>query len=103
MAEFAECKRKDGVLNVKIRLHNVSSADMTTRPFHWNNFQTYYVMAANKKYFILKDSDGTYLTPAVDGIGDLEVHLAKDQHRDGSDNPDGRQKNRRVELTLQTK
>jgi len=52
---------------------------MTTRPFHDRNFQTYYVMAANKKYFILKDSDGTYLAPATDGLGDLEVHLAKDQ------------------------
>jgi hypothetical protein len=79
VAEFTECKRKEGVLSVKVRLRNVSPKEIGIAVFNQRNWQSYYYTAANKKYFILKDSDGTYLTPATDGIGSLEVRLQKDQ------------------------
>lgn len=64
VADFTECRRKDGVLNLKLRLRNVSSKEIELTVINNFNFQEYYMMAANKKYFILKDSEGTYLAPA---------------------------------------
>ena len=70
-----ECKRKEGVLGVKVRFRNVSSPEKYFNIISGRNYDHFYVTAANKKYFILKDSEGTYLTPSASGGGDLRVPL----------------------------
>ncbi|HTX38726.1 MAG TPA: hypothetical protein VME43_27055 [Bryobacteraceae bacterium] len=74
-AEVTECSRKDGVLSVKVRFHNTSAAQKRLDLIGSRNYEKYYVTAANKKYFILKDSEGTYLTPQADQFGNLGVDL----------------------------
>lgn len=63
--ELIQCRRSDGVLSIKIRFHNTSGTSVrflvTT-----GSYEKFYVVAASKKYFILKDSDGTYLAPGSD-------------------------------------
>ena len=78
-ADLIECKRKEGVLSIKVRFRNVSSKSDSFGIFAGRNYETYYLIASNKKYFMLKDSDGTYLTPAADGMGYLNVPLAQGQ------------------------
>jgi hypothetical protein len=78
-ADFTECKRKDGVLSVMVRFRNVSSAPAKLVVFQGGNYPAFYVTAANKKYFLLQDSEGTYLTSAAGYGGFLTVPLAKDQ------------------------
>jgi hypothetical protein len=78
-ADFTECKRKEGVLSVKLRFRNTSSAETAVPVISARNYEAFYVAAANKKYFILKDSEGTYLTPSGDGFGNLSVHLPTNQ------------------------
>lgn len=65
VAELTECKRKDGVLRIKVRFRNTSANKArldvygsSTRSYEMDKF---YVTAANKKYFVLKDSEGTPL------------------------------------------
>jgi hypothetical protein len=74
-SDFTECKRKEGVLGVKVRFRNVSSPEKYFNIISGRNYDHFYVTAANKKYFILKDSEGTYLTPSASGGGDLRVPL----------------------------
>ena len=76
VAEVTECNRKEGVLSVKVRLRNTGSAGKHVDIFQGRNYESYYLGAANKKYFMLKDSEGTYLTPKADGMGDLGVDVA---------------------------
>jgi hypothetical protein len=66
-AELTECSRKNGVLTVKLRLHNsgAKEAAMTVLKDK-GDFAKFYVTAANKKYFILTDSEKTYLAPQLD-------------------------------------
>jgi hypothetical protein len=75
VSDFTECKRKEGVLGVKVRFRNVSSPEKYFNIISGRNYDHFYVTAANKKYFILKDSEGTYLTPSASGGGDLRVPL----------------------------
>lgn len=75
VAEATECARKDGVLSIKVRLRNTSSAGKHVGILSNRNYESYYLSAANKKYFILKDSAGTYLTPSTDGFGQLGVDI----------------------------
>jgi hypothetical protein len=75
VAEPTECVRKDGVLSIKLRLRNTGSAVQRVEIISSRNYETYYLSAANKKYFILKDSDGTYLTPTADGFGGLAADI----------------------------
>jgi hypothetical protein len=74
VAELTECRRKEGVLNIKVRFHNTSSKDVRITIYSFRNQEKYYVTAKSKKYFILKDSDGAYLTPA-DTNGDLNPSI----------------------------
>jgi hypothetical protein len=62
VGELIQCRRAAGVLSVKIRFHNTTGAGMgfyALPPLA--GYERYYLAAANKKYFILKDTDGTYL------------------------------------------
>jgi hypothetical protein len=75
IAEPTGCTRKDGVLSIKLRLRNTGSATTRVGIISARNYESYYLSAANKKYFILKDSDGTYLTPSADMFGGLAVDI----------------------------
>lgn len=62
VAELTECKRKDGVLRLKVRFRNTSAQKArldtygsSTKKYEMDKF---YVTAGNKKYFVLKDSEG---------------------------------------------
>jgi hypothetical protein len=75
VAELTECKRKEGVLTVKIRFRNTSGAEARVDLISGRNYDQYYVTAQSKKYFILRDSEQTPLAPATDGFGGLGVKL----------------------------
>jgi hypothetical protein len=77
-AELTECSRKDGVLTVKVRLHNTGTAAAAmTVLAEKSDFAKFYVTAANKKYFILTDSEKTYLAPQLDaGYPWIKVKIA---------------------------
>lgn len=72
MAEFTECRRYEGVLNIKIRFHNTSNKPINFRVLPTagsDDYPRFFVTAGNKKYFILKDSEGTFLAvQPVNGI-----------------------------------
>jgi hypothetical protein len=74
-ADVTECARKDGVLSVRVRFRNTSSEKKNLRLIDARNYEKYYLTAANKKYFILKDSEGTYLTPEANGFGTLGMDM----------------------------
>lgn len=74
-ADVTQCERKDGVLSVKVRFRNTGSEKRQFDLIDSRNYEKYYLTAASKKYFILKDSEGTYLTPQADGFGSLRVYL----------------------------
>jgi len=62
--ELIQCRRSGGVLSVKIRFHNTTGAGIGFYALGPNtSYDKYYLAATNKKYFILKDTDGTYLAP----------------------------------------
>ena len=64
VGELIQCSRSGGVLSVKIRFHNTTGEGMGFYALRPNtSYDKYYFSAANKKYFILKDTDGTYLAP----------------------------------------
>ena len=67
VAELTECSRKDGVLTVKLRLHNTGTANAAFTVLEQrSDFSKFYVTAANKKYFILTDSEKAPLAPQLD-------------------------------------
>ena len=61
-----QCRRAEGVLSIRVRFRNNSSKEAKVYVVDNSEFEKIYVTAASKKYFILKDSEGTYLTPAAD-------------------------------------
>ena len=58
--------------------------------------------AAAVKQWLVQNAGIQAARISAKGLGEAKP-VAPNTNRDGSDNPDGRQKNRRVELTLQTK
>ena len=75
VAELVDCKRKDGVLTVQIRLRNTGEAPARFYVVQNRNFDAFYVTAEDKKYLVLRDEDGTPLMPAADGSGGIIVTL----------------------------
>ncbi|MBI4740870.1 MAG: hypothetical protein HY777_04795 [Betaproteobacteria bacterium] len=76
VAELAECSRKEGVLTVKLRFRGSSDK----KPYlmidtHHGAYDGFYVVGANKKYFVLKDAEGAPLAPKYLG----GVNLGKDE------------------------
>jgi len=62
--ELIQCRRSGGVLSVKIRFHNTTSTAVSFYVVAPNtSYDRFYLSAASKKYFILKDADGTDLAP----------------------------------------
>jgi len=67
VGELIQCSRSDGVLSVKIRFHNTTGTPVNFYVLGTNiSYDRFYLAAASKKYFILKDSDGTELAPGGD-------------------------------------
>ena len=65
VGDLTEAKRSDGVLTVKIRFRNTGNQRSSVSFTEWNaprDNEKFYVTAGEKKYFMLKDSDGTYLS-----------------------------------------
>jgi hypothetical protein len=65
LGELTECRRSEGVLTIKVRFRNTSTKRAHLTFTQWNasgDNEKFYVTAGNKKYFMLKDSEGTYLS-----------------------------------------
>ncbi|HUL72706.1 MAG TPA: hypothetical protein VLT86_06365 [Vicinamibacterales bacterium] len=77
VAEIVECKRADGVLSIKMRLRNTTPAAISVNVIEGKNFDHYYVIAGTKKYFVLRDSEGTPLAPAIDIFGKVNVSVPR--------------------------
>ena len=69
VAELYECKRKEGVLTIKVRLRNTSNQKASYKLYSAREYDQYYVTAGGKKHFLLKDSEGTHLTVQAGGGG----------------------------------
>jgi hypothetical protein len=77
VAEITEAKRQEGVLTVRMRLRNTAADNVRVSLISGRNFDSYYVTAGSKKYFILRDSEKTPLAPEADGFGNLSTQIAK--------------------------
>lgn len=75
VAEVTECKRKDGVLTLKIRFRNGGTAEARVDVIGNRNYDAYYLTAGNKKYFVLRDAERTPLAPPANSAGDLRKDL----------------------------
>jgi hypothetical protein len=72
VGELIQCKRSEGVLSVKVRFRNTSSKTVQFAIFKGGNDgerEKAYVTAASKKYFILRDASGQFLTSGSDYCG----------------------------------
>jgi hypothetical protein len=67
VADLTECKRKDGVLTVKLGFRNTSGGTVTFYTSRLDDYDKVYVAADNKKYFILRDSEKEPLSGKTDG------------------------------------
>lgn len=75
VAEFVECKRKEGVLSVRVRFRNTGTQAAAWYLVDRRNYDEFYVTAEAKKYLILKDSEGAPLAPQADDVGGVRVAL----------------------------
>jgi hypothetical protein len=82
-AEIIQCKRSDGVLNVKIRFHNTSSAAINFYVRAPNTaYDRFYVLSGTRKFPVAKDRNGSYLAPGADsscGLPGVCLRLAGGQ------------------------
>jgi hypothetical protein len=78
-ADLTECTRENGVLTIKIRFRNTTGQKVHLAVITSRNFESYYLTGGEKKYFVLKDSEGTYLMPQANGFGDLTRDLEAGQ------------------------
>jgi len=78
VAEITQCKRKDGILTIKLRLRNTSTAKVNVTLIDSRNFDSYYLTAGDKKYFVLRDTENVPLMPQADGFGNFKVQIAKE-------------------------
>jgi hypothetical protein len=72
VADLTECKRKDGVLTVKLGFRNTSGGTVTFYTGRLDDYDKTYVTADNKKYFILTDSEKQPLSGKTDGNVSLD-------------------------------
>lgn len=76
VAELIECKRKDGVLTVKVRFRNGGAEEASFYLIGSSaDYDKQYVTAGSKKYFVLRDSEKTPLASQADGGGNVRVAL----------------------------
>lgn len=67
VAEITQVKRKEGVLTIKMRLRNSGNDKVYTVVVDAGDYDKYYLTAADKKYFILRDTENK---PLAAGNGD---------------------------------
>jgi hypothetical protein len=70
-AELVECRRKDGVLTIRLRLRNTGDKPQRVTLINGRDYEKYYVTAGTKKYFVLRDTEKTPLAVASDSSGIL--------------------------------
>lgn len=81
MGELTECRRHEGALTVKLRFRNTTNKPASLRLTNYlqaGDNEKFYVTAGSKKFFILKDTEGTYLTSNSNG-GEAVVNLEPGQ------------------------
>jgi hypothetical protein len=77
-ADITQCKRKDGVLTLRLRVRNTGSKSVEVRfADSASYYDGYYLTAGEKKYFILRDSEGVPLATDTGG-GRAVVSVGKD-------------------------
>jgi hypothetical protein len=77
VAELTECRRGEGVLSIRIRFRNTTEGKVHLSLIDARNYDSYYVVAAGKKHFVLRDSEKTPLAPEAGGFGGLAADLQK--------------------------
>ena len=77
VAELTECRREDGVLNIRVRFRNNSDQDVGLYVVDTGKFNAHYLTAGTKKYFILRDTEKTALANATDGGGNVRASMKK--------------------------
>ncbi len=75
VGELIECKRREGVLTIKLRFRNTGAEKASFYMIDGRNYDAQYVTAESKKYFVLRDSEKVPLAPQPDGGGNLSVSL----------------------------
>ncbi|MGH6801862.1 MAG: hypothetical protein ACREC3_00645 [Methyloceanibacter sp.] len=76
VGEIVECKRKEGVLTIKLRFRNAGAEAASFYMINGQNYDAQYVTAGSKKYFVLRDSEKVPLAPQPNGGGNIRVSLA---------------------------
>jgi hypothetical protein len=76
VAELTEATRAEGILTVKVRLRNTSKQQVNLTLVKNYECEKYYVAVGNKKYIVLKDSQGEYAMPVREGCNDTGVTIA---------------------------
>ena len=76
VADFVQCRSKDGVLTVKVRLRNTSDKPVEFSLIANRNYDDFYVTAGSKKYYVLRDTERDPLAVGADGFGFVKVELA---------------------------
>ena len=79
VGDLSECSREGGVLSIKVRFRNTTSQPVNLQVIDARNYDKFYVTAADKKYFVLKDSEGEHLMAEAGSSGSLTVALAPGQ------------------------
>lgn len=78
VADITQCKRKDGVLTLRVRVRNTSGKKTNIRfTDGYGAYDKYYLTAGDKKYFVLRDSEGVPLA-TDEGNGYVSVDVEKD-------------------------
>lgn len=79
VADITQCKRKDGVLTLKVRVRNTSSEKVN---IYFTDglgaYDKYYLTAGDKKYFVLRDTEDMPLATNGDGGGYTNINIEKD-------------------------
>jgi hypothetical protein len=75
VAEVTECKRKEGVLSVKVRFRNTSGETVLLNMIRDRDYDKQYVTAGNKKYLVLRDTEKTPLASPADNGGAIYANI----------------------------
>jgi hypothetical protein len=78
VADITQCKRKDGVLTLKVRVRNTSSEKVN---IYFTDglraYDKYYLTAGDKKYFVLRDTEDMPLATNENGSGYTNIDIEK--------------------------
>lgn len=74
-AETTQVRRKSGVLTVRMRLVNDFSSEQSFYVVNNRNYDACHVVAKNKKYLVLRDSEKARLAPPGDAGGGVRERI----------------------------